>query len=160
MKVEELMTASVKACRLDDSLNTAAQIMWDNDCGCVPVVDPADYVVGMLTDRDVCMAAYIQGRPLREIRVSSAMSRGVFTCKLDDTVAAAEEVMRMHQIRRLPVVDERGCLVGILSLNDIACEAERERSLKGKRQITADEVAVTLGTICGHRGQRDLTAAA
>ena len=160
MKVEQLMARSVRACRPDDTLNTAAEIMWENDCGCVPVVDVGNHVVGMVTDRDVCMAAYIQGRRLNEMRVSSAMSREVFSCKFDDAIAAAEEVLRVHAVRRLPVVDESGVLVGILSMNDIACEAERERRQKGKRQITSDEVAMTLGAVCGHRAPRELVAAA
>ena len=160
MKVEQLMIRSVRACRSDDTLNTAAQIMWENDCGCVPVVDPGSHVVGMVTDRDLCMAAYIQGRRLTEMRVSSAMSHEVLVCRAEDSIATAEELMRTHQIRRLPVVDENGCLAGILSLNDIVCESERQRQQTGKRQITANEIAATLAAVCSHRSPRDMVVAA
>jgi CBS domain-containing protein len=159
MKVEQLMTRNVRVCHADDMLNAAAQIMWENDCGCVPVVDEANRVVGMLTDRDICMAAYFQGEPLNNVRVASAMSREVFGCRPDDTVAAAEALLRMHQIRRLPVADTSGALIGILSMNDIACEAERERRQRAKRQITMDEVAMTMSAVCQHRG-RELVPAA
>ena len=63
MKVKELMTADVKCCAEYNTLNTAAQMMWDNDIGCVPLIDNDGRAVGMLTDRDICMSAYIQGVP-------------------------------------------------------------------------------------------------
>jgi CBS domain-containing protein len=133
--------------------------MWESDCGCVPIIDVGNHVVGMLTDRDICMAAYIQGRRLNEMPVASAMSPQVFSCTPDDTVAAAEEVLRARQVRRLPVVDQSGVLVGILSMNDVAREADRERRQKGKRQITTDEVGMTLGAVCQHRA-REMTVTA
>jgi CBS domain-containing protein len=157
MKVEQIMSRNVRTCSSEDSLNTAARIMWENDCGCVPVVDAGNHVMGMLTDRDISMAAYIQGRRLNDMSVSSAMSRDVFTCQPDDNVTAAGEVLRMHRIRRLPVVDKSGVLVGLLSLNDIACEAQHERRQKGKRLITMDEVGMTFGAVCQHRPE-DLVA--
>jgi CBS-domain-containing membrane protein len=106
------------------------------------------------------MAAYFQGRRLNEMAVQNAMASPVVTCGLQDDVAAAEGKMQAKKVRRLPVVDDQGSLVGILSLNDIACEGERERRRKTKRQVTADEIAATLGAVCGHRGARDLVVAA
>lgn len=159
MKVGQLMTHNVRACSSEDTLNTAAGIMWDNDCGCVPVVDAERRVVGMLTDRDVCMAAYTQGGSLRNLRVSGAMAKEVCSCKPDDTLAAAEELMRSKQIRRLPVTDPTGHLVGIVSLNDIACEAEHERA-QTKREVTTDEVGVTLAAVCRPRFPHDVAKAA
>jgi CBS domain-containing protein len=150
MNVGQLMTQNVRACHPDDTLNTAAQIMWDNDCGCVPVVDADRRVVGMLTDRDICMAAYTQGGSLRMLRVSSAMSEKVYSCKPEDTLAAAEELMREKMIRRLPVTDAQGHLVGIISLNDVAREAEGERA-RPRKDVTADEVGLTLAAICRPR---------
>jgi CBS domain-containing protein len=112
----------LKFCATHNTLNTAAQNMWDNDIGCVPVVDKDRRVVGMLTDRDVCMAAYIQGAPLTGLLVTSAMSKQVFSCAPDDDIAAAEKLMREKQVRRLAVIDAQGRLAGIISLNDIARE--------------------------------------
>lgn len=150
MNVGQLMTHNVRACRPEDTLDTAAQIMWDNDCGCVPVVDAHRQVVGMLTDRDICMAAYTQGGALRALLVSSAMSKKVHSCKPEDPLAAAEELMRTRRIRRLPVTDAEGHLVGVISLNDIAREAQGERT-RAKKEVTSGEVGLTLATICSPR---------
>jgi CBS domain-containing protein len=160
MRVGELMTIDVKACGPGDSLNRAAQIMWENDCGCVPVADGAGKVVGMLTDRDICMAAYTQGRLLAEISVSSAMSKTIVSCRADDAVAAAERLMREERVRRLAVVEADGRLAGILSLSDIARRARHERpSGKKKTQLSLSEVGETLGSICEHPHSADASAA-
>ena len=150
MIVEQIMKRPVKACSSHDLLHTAAKIMWDFDCGCVPVVDGGK-VVGMLTDRDICMAAYLQGGPLTAMAVSTAMSRELFVCRPTDPVATAEAVMQEHHVRRLPVVDDEGRLVGMLSLSDLAVESARERRGKSKRDVSADEVVRTLGSVCEPR---------
>jgi CBS domain-containing protein len=153
MHVEEIMTTSVKSCGPDDSLDTAARIMWENDCGCVPVIDQDGRVLAMLTDRDVCMAAYTQGRTLGEIHVSAAMSNACHAVGRNDPVVAAERMMQEHQVRRLPVVDD-GRLVGLVSLSDITCEASRETH-KNMSDVTLDEVAVTLSAVCQPRTGRE-----
>jgi CBS-domain-containing membrane protein len=119
-RVEDIMSKEVFRCYGDDSLSTAAQLMWEHDCGCIPVVDGLLHVVGIITDRDVCMAAYTQGRGLSEIPVSSVCTREVRTCRKDEPLTLAEEAMAQAQVRRLPVVDEDGALVGLLSLSDLA----------------------------------------
>lgn len=123
MLVRYLMTQNPSSCRPSDHLDAAARLMWETDCGAVPIVDDGGRVVGMLTDRDVCMAAYTQGEPLRSIPVSVAMARDVVTCAAEDDVDVAEQAMRDARIRRLPVVDKDRRLVGMLSLNDLAREA-------------------------------------
>jgi CBS domain-containing protein len=125
MKVEQIMNRAVKSCRPLDSLSAAAQIMWDEPCGAVPVVDDQGKPVGFLTDRDVCMAAYTQGKPLEQLRVESAMARKVVSCAAEDDLSAAAGLMRQNGTRRLPVIDKNGALVGLLSLDDLACEAAR-----------------------------------
>jgi len=147
MKVEKIMQECAWTCRPEDSLNTAAQIMWENDCGCVPVV-AGERIVGMLTDRDVCMAAYLQGKPLRDVPVALAMSKTVHTCATSDDVATAEDMMRTHRIRRLPVVDAKGALAGIVSLSDIAAAARGMPVKTRKGALSA--VGDTLAAIC-HR---------
>jgi CBS domain-containing protein len=156
MQVEKLMIRDVKSCGPQDDLNTAAQIMWDYACGCVPVLDENQRVVGMLTDRDVCMAAYTQGKPLHDIQVSTAMSRSVFFCSPSDDIARAQKLLRENRIHRLPVLDAEGKLVGVLSLDDLALETERERKGIAKRELTAAEIAETLAAVCHPR----VTAAA
>ena len=152
MKVEQVMSRNVKTCLSDDTLNRAAQLMWENDCGCIPVVDDDGRAVGMITDRDVCMAAYTQDGLLNRLSVGSAMAT--------DTVAEAESIMRAAQVRRLPVVDPESHVIGLLSLNDIAREVARERGASGKPEVGSEEVAETLGAICALREHRDLAVAA
>jgi CBS domain-containing protein len=129
MNVRQLMTEHPTTCRVGDSASDAARIMWDCDCGAVPVLDDQDRVAGIVTDRDICMAAYFQGRPLAQIEVSGIMSRDLCTCAADDDVTAAERTMRENQVRRLPVVENGGrSLVGILSLSDVVRGVKQERT--------------------------------
>jgi CBS domain-containing protein len=153
MRVKELMTKSLVTCQPDDSLERAAQLMWECDVGALPVVDSDAQAVGMITDRDICMAAYTRGCSLAECSVKSAMSHELYRCKPDDSIGFVEETMRRYQIRRLPVVDA-GRLVGIVSLNDLAIAA-------GNRKLTQqglESVATTLARVCEHRGTRALAA--
>jgi CBS domain-containing protein len=140
LRVRDRMRRDVATCTPRDALDVPARIMWERDCGCVPVVadDGSGVVVGMITDRDVCMAAHLKGARLADLRVASAMSSRVHACRPDDTVAEAEALMRSNQIRRLPVVDAEFRLCGILSLADLA-------------EGGAAEVARTLEAICRPR---------
>jgi CBS domain-containing protein len=87
------------------------------------VVDDQYKPVGFLTDRDICMAAYSQGKPLDELRVESAMARKVVCCVAEDDLGSAAALMQQNRTRRLPVIDQHGALVGLLSLDDLTCEA-------------------------------------
>jgi CBS domain-containing protein len=147
LTIHHLMATDVVSCRPSDSLNRAAQLMWDHDIGAVPVVDEESKLVGILTDRDIAMAAYLRGRALSEITVESTMTRDVRTLGPGDSPHQAAMVMRHHLVRRLPIVDKGGMLVGILSLNDIARAYEPGRH----GQIEADEVSETLRAICTPR---------
>lgn len=146
MKIKEVMVRDVKKCSSGDTLNRAAQLMWENDCGVVPVVDADDYVVGVITDRDACMAAYTKGRRLSEIRVDEAMSRDVKTCRPEDEVSEIEETMRAHRVRRVPVTDPLGRITGIVSLNDLARRAAATGTAGNGIAVT--EVAETLASVC------------
>lgn len=150
MKVEELMTKQVVACRTEDTLARAAQIMWEHDCGAVPVVDDAMRVVGMVTDRDGFMAAYTQGRRLDDVSVGTAMSRRIFVCHADSQVQTAELMMREARVHRLPVVDAERRLVGIVALADLA----RHVHVGVRRPddgLSTQSVALTLATISAAR---------
>src|SRR5688500_8470642 len=118
--VHDAMRTRVYVCAPQDTLARAAQIMWEKDLGCLPVCEPGRKVVAMVTDRDISMAAFMQWKHLGETSVESAMSRGVCTCSPDDELGQAEDIMRANQVRRLPVVDANGVLVGLLSLGDVA----------------------------------------
>ena len=144
MNAAEVMTANVATCRASDSLNRAAQLMWEHRCGCLPVMDDDDRVVGVLTDRDVCMAAYTQGRRLDDIAATVAMSRPARTCLPTTALEYAEDLMMAHGIRRLVVVDADGRLCGLLSLDDIARSGAE---WDGKGEIDLERVAITQGEI-------------
>ncbi|HEY0713989.1 MAG TPA: YbaK/EbsC family protein [Polyangia bacterium] len=152
MQVHDLMTRPAVTCWSTDVLSVPAQLMWDRDCGAIPVLDrhQNERVVGMITDRDICMATLTQDRPPRAIRVHEAMSRSIVTCGPNDTIAQAESLLREHQIRRLPVIDEQGRLLGILSLADLARLADRELS-RPVRVVPPEELTDTLGGICQPR---------
>jgi CBS domain-containing protein len=125
MQVAHIMNRNTKVCHPQDSLNKAAQIMWENSCGAVPVVDDQSIPVGFLTDRDICMAAYTQGRLLEGLSVEGAMAKKVFCCSAQDDIGSEAHTMAQYGVRRLPVTDSDGRLVGILSLDDLAHEAAR-----------------------------------
>lgn len=118
MQVQHLMTREPRTCRAEESLATAARVLWEQDCGVVPVVDAAGRPVGIVTDRDACMASYTQGKALAEIPVRIAMSPLVATCAAEEPVTKALAAMRDRKVRRLPVVDRAGAVCGILSIND------------------------------------------
>ncbi len=160
MRVEQVMTRNVSVCSRDDNLNRAAQLMWENDCGAIPVIsaDGDGAVIGFLTDRDICMAAYTQGRPLSEIPVAIAMARKVICCRVGDDLKQVELLMRENRVRRLPVTDTYGRLQGIVSINDLAREAERER-LESNKETMSIAVAETLAEICRPRAAREISEA-
>jgi CBS domain-containing protein len=118
-RVSSIMSSVVYTCRVGDPLSIPAQVMWDHDCGCVPVVDADNRVVGMITDRDICMAAYTQGKHLSEIAVETVCSTKVQSCHADALVIDAAKIMARAQVRRLVATDAEGRLLGILTLSDL-----------------------------------------
>jgi CBS domain-containing protein len=120
--VKSIMTDAVGTCSPDDTLNAAAQRMWDLDCGAAVVLQDGK-LAGIITDRDICMAAYTKGQPLTAIRVGDIMSKPVRSCGPRDSLDRAAMLMADAQVRRLPVIDTERRLLGILSLADIARSA-------------------------------------
>jgi len=164
MTVGQLMSRHIRACRPHDSLNAAAQIMWEEDCGCVPVVQEDEYghalLVGVLTDRDICMAAYTQGQPLGSIEATSIMQRDLATCVATDPIGVALNVLRTRRLHRLPVVQGDGELVGVLSLADIARESRRETSQAEHPAVTLTAIGDMVAVISEARGgAREVTVA-
>ena len=143
MRVEQLMSRPAQVCRPEQSLEEAVRLMERHGCGCVVVVDEEIHPVAMLTDRDAVLAAVRSRRPLQDISVSEAMSSFVVTCKADDRVEQVEGAMRGWRVRRIPAVDEDGRAVGLISLDDLAWRAARDRELFA-RQLSVDEVGLTL----------------
>ena len=159
MKVKDLMTTSVVCVRQSDSLATAAQAMWDCDCGSIPVKDDVgERVVGMITDRDICMATWSKDRAPSQILVSEAASRDLYCCSPEESVASAQELMCTKQVRRIPVIDASGNLAGILSLADIATEPPSASVRTSASEVGPVEVASTLRNICQPRTQEQTAA--
>lgn len=150
MKVKEIMTANPKACTLTDNLADAARLMWEADCGIVPVVAEGGKVVGLITDRDICMAAMTKGRNESSIAVEDAISGSLFACKPDDDIHAALNTMRENKVRRLPVVAADGKLEGMLSMNDVVLKAAEAGDKKGT-ELSYGDVVNTYKSICQHR---------
>lgn len=158
MKIRDLMSRPAVSCRPADSLDAAARLLWDKDIGALPVVSADERVVAVITDRDICMAAYTKGRALADIEVSEAMSHEAFTCRQSAPPQDAERIMQEHEVRRLPVVDEESRLVGMLSTNDLVRQAEREISSKVK-EIPVSEVVATMARIGMPRRQPEVVRA-
>ena len=148
-KAMDLMTRQVASVRANDSAAAASRLMWECDCGVVPVLDTEDRVIAMVTDRDICMAATIQDRAPSAIRLTEVMSRELHACSPDDTLAYAEKLMRARQVRRLPVLDEQRRLVGILSLADIVRASPRDRAANS--ELMPEQVTAMLADICASR---------
>jgi CBS domain-containing protein len=138
VKVKDLMITNVRTCSVTDDLAVAAGQMWDYDCGCVPVLNEQGHVTGVITDRDICMAAFFQKVPISDVKVSAVMSRQLFCCSSEDDLAEAEKNMCEKKVRRLPVLDELGRLVGLLSMSDIARHADEEY-LQGEKTRAVSE---------------------
>src|SRR5688572_30127092 len=127
--VREVMTPNPQTVTPADNLQKVAKYMVDCDCGALPVVE-GDKVVGMITDRDIVIRVVANGRNPLEARVSDAMSTGVKTVKESDSLAGAMKVMAENKVRRVPVVNEQGKVVGIIAQADLATEAADENRVE------------------------------
>lgn len=132
MLVYHLMKAELVSCRADDTLERAAQLMWENDIGFLPVVDLSEQLTGVITDRDALMAAYTRGAALVCLRVETAMAHEPITCTIHDEITAIEHRMVAHKIRRLPVVDDQHKPIGVVTLFDIARAAQHGHEVSPK----------------------------
>jgi CBS domain-containing protein len=142
MKVKEIMTGEPLSCSPNTTAAQAASLMWDGDCGILPLVEDGK-LVGVVTDRDLYIALATQNRQPDQLRVGEVAARTVATCGAEDELSAALDTMKSHRIRRLPVVGFADALIGIISLNDIVQAA-------GQRPgVPAREVIETLQAICG-----------
>lgn len=147
MKVKDLQTSDVHACSPDTNLAAAAQIMWDCDCGVVPVIDENRTLVGMITDRDICIATTTRSAAPSDIPVRDVMTSGtLYSCRPEDEVRTALATMAKHRVRRLPVVDRQNTLVGIVSLNDLVRRADH----RSGSQVPAEEFLQAMQAICTH----------
>jgi CBS domain-containing protein len=148
MKVKDVMTPHAKTIWLTESLADAARIMWENDCGVLPIVKDQQ-VVGMITDRDICMATAMRNSNPAAISVEEVMTGQVYAANPEDNIEQALQIMQEHQIRRLPVVNPEGELEGILSMNDVVLNAKASDGTEGDL-IDYGDVVKTYQAICHH----------
>jgi CBS domain-containing protein len=150
MKIRDLMTKTVASCRPETNLAAAGALMWESDCGVLPVVDEFKKVIGVVTDRDICIALTTTDRRASSLKVADAASMHAAICGPEAEVGSALETMRAHRVHRLPVVNKAGLLEGIVSLNDIVLRANRPVGRR-KPEVSCEDVVETLQAICAHR---------
>jgi CBS domain-containing protein len=143
MKVRDIMTREVVTCQTDTDLRTAARAMLEGRFGTLPVVDAHGRLAGIITDRDVAMAAGTRERNASHIAVHEAMSAQVRSCFAEDDLSAALKQMEEACVRRLPVVDAQGRLAGIVSIDDIV-----QRALDEPNGVSAGVFVNAFRRIC------------
>ena len=151
MRVQDLMSHPAITCYVNDDLNVPAKLMWEHDCGAIPVVRDDGKLAGMITDRDICMAAYTQGRPLSEILVNAVMVQEVIAAEPDQKLGDVVGLMADNQVRRIPVIDSDRKPVGVLSMNDLAIESVQPDT---RMKDGPSKIAHTLAAICQPRTQK------
>jgi len=148
MKVKEIMTPNPKAIWLTESLADAAELMWENDCGVLPIIKDGRKVIGMITDRDICMAVTMRDTNPSGVSVEEVMTGQVYSINPEDDLDQALEAMQEHKIRRLPVVNAEGELEGILSMNDVVLNAKSDGILGNS--VGYGDVVKTYQAVCQH----------
>lgn len=142
MHIKEIMSQPPVTCPVDYTLDVAARLMWEFDCGVIPIVDADGRLTGVVTDRDICMAALSQGKPLHELPIARTMSPHPVACHVDDSVESVEQLMRDAQIRRVPVVDVDRRPIGVVALNDLVRLAAHARKSGVDREFVETMAAV------------------
>lgn len=155
MKIKQFMTTKVATCQPDTNLAVTAKLMWDRDCGFVPVVDASGKVVGVITDRDICIASATRRLLPEQISAAQAMRRPpIHTVQSEDTAEKALATMQQFLVRRLPVVAADGTLEGVVSMNDIILASQR------KEGPAPGDIVSALSAICAHRPAKEAAPAA
>lgn len=147
MTVHDIMTREVVACHTDADIGTAARLMLQGGFGSLPVVDQHGKVTGMITDRDIALAAATRYRNSSHIAVHEAMSAHVRVCSTQDEVGVALKHMEQARVRRLPVLDASGNLAGILSIDDIVL-----RAVDGQDGIAPADFVAAMRLVCARPG--------
>jgi CBS domain-containing protein len=142
MRVIDVMMGTPYFCRPESNLGSATELMWTGNCGFLPVVGSDGQVVGIITDRDICIALGTRGRPSGEVIVADVMSRKVYSCAPEDDIHVALRAMREGHVRRLPVITKEGTLVGVISMDDVLLRAEAP-SLGKLPELSSEEIVKT-----------------
>lgn len=143
MKVKDIMTHSAFCCRPESNLGQAVELLWIHNCGMLPVVSGSSKLVGIVTDRDLCIAMGTRNHLPSELPVGEVMTSRVHTCKPEDEIHEAMSTMADKQVRRLPVVDEEGIPRGILSMDDLITHGDLNKST-GCCELSSEEIIRSL----------------
>jgi CBS domain-containing protein len=146
MKVKDVMTVRVATCRPETNLAEATALMWDNDCGALPVLGETGQLAGIVTDRDICIALGTRNIRSSELSVRDVLRDHTLVCKSSDNVHTALQTMRDGKIRRLPVVNDNSLLEGIISMDDLVLNAVGSAGKMGS-VISYGDVVTTLQAI-------------
>jgi len=144
MKVRDVMVKDVKFCTTKMNLAEVGEIFWKAGVGALPVVEEGR-VLGIITDRDIAIALGTRNAKAADLMVKDIVLPKVFYSQADDNIHVALGTMKAQKVRRLPVVDEKGALTGILCLDDIVLYAEE---IGGELNYT--DVVGTMQAICEH----------
>lgn len=140
MRARDIMTRDPECCRPDQTARDAARVMLERDCGCVPIVDDAGSVVGIVTDRDLAVRGIATGKE-STTKLSDLMTPAASCCGVDDDLRDVEQKMAELQVRRIPIVDASGRCLGIISQADIA------RASATDSTVTEQEIALVVEKI-------------
>ncbi len=135
------MTTDVGVCRLEDNLKNVVEIMRQKDCGVVPVADAGNRIVGMITDRDICLAIGAADKKLSAVKAGEIIGGKVIACAPDDKIKTVLKKMRKYQLKRLPVIDKNGEIAGILSITDVLLSVRKDKVLKKQIYSTFKSIA-------------------
>ncbi|MGV3590501.1 MAG: CBS domain-containing protein [Gammaproteobacteria bacterium] len=157
MKVNQAMTAPVKCCTPNSSLEEVARMMWDADCGAIPVVGDDNKPVGIITDRDIAMCAMFRHQPLWDIRASQVIEgrQNLVCCNQGDAIDDCITKMQQAEVRRILVLDDRGALCGIVSLGDAVAFTERDTDQDDIPAVESEQLLGMLRRVSGHHQSGD-----
>ena len=150
MRVRDVMKREPNVAFPGQSLQTVGKIMAQVDCGVLPVLGDGDSVIGIVTDRDLCLALALMNQKPSKVRIEDVMTAEVHSCSPDDSIGDALDLMRRHRVRRLPVVDCDGHLKGLLSFDDVVLEARSADSEEFAGPYY-DDIARTLKAVNRHQ---------
>lgn len=148
MRVQDVMMRTPAYCSPETNLGSAVQLLWERDCGFLPIVDAKRKLIGVVTDRDLCVALGTRCQAAGRITVGEVATGKVYSCNEKDDIHAALETMAKRRVRRLPVVNGEGVLQGILSMDNVVLHTESS-GFGHKAELSNEDVVNTLRQIYG-----------
>lgn len=159
MNVSEAMTAPVKVCRAETSLDEVARMMWEGDCGAIPVIGEDGRPLGMVTDRDIAMAAMLNHQPLWEIQASRVIQgQRPCCCSSEESLESCLRTMERNEVRRVMVTDSQGSVCGILSLGDAVSRTSTQKGSRDKNSVGPEPLLGMLRKVSGSHASNEQPA--